>query len=145
MSSTSDRDPASAAWWLRVALGDLRAARAILGDPAAPPRAAAAFAQQAAEKALKGAIAYAGTDPPRTHDLVALWALLRARGMNIAEPTDLALLSEAGRGARYPDPDEPPYERSAAGPLIEGAEAVVEAIRIHLRADGMDVTNLEPA
>lgn len=145
MSSTSDRDPASAAWWLRVALGDLRAARAILGDPAAPPRAAAAFAQQAAEKALKGAIAYDGTDPPRTHDLVALWALLRARGMNIAEPTDLVLLSEAVGGARYPDPDEPPYERSAAGPLIEGAEAVVEAIRIHLRADGMDVTNLEPA
>lgn len=145
MSSTSDRDPASAAWWLRVALGDFRAARAILGDPAAPPRAAAAFAQQAAEKALKGAIAYDGTDPPRTHDLVALWALLRARGMNIAEPTDLALLSEAVGGARYPDPDEPPYERSAAGPLIEGAEAVVEAIRIHLRADGMDVTNLEPA
>src|SRR3989337_845941 len=61
-----------AVWWLRIALGDLLTAAAILGDPALPPGGTAELAQQAAEKALKAAIALDGSEPPRTHDLVLL-------------------------------------------------------------------------
>ena len=56
--------PEAALWWLRTAIGDLAAARALLAVTAVAPRQAAYLAQQAAEKALKATIAFQGDEPP---------------------------------------------------------------------------------
>jgi len=65
--------PAEAAvWWLRTALGDLAAARALVDVPGVVPREVAYLARQATEKALKATIALQGIEPPSTHDLLFL-------------------------------------------------------------------------
>ena len=58
--------------WFGKGNSDLRSAQALLAlDP--PETETAAFhSQQAAEKYLKGLLAYHGDDPPRTHDLAVL-------------------------------------------------------------------------
>ena len=72
------RDPSDCAReWLAVAELDLLAARDLVGNPALP-RQASYFAQQAAEKAIKAALAKANLALPRTHDLSELVALLPA-------------------------------------------------------------------
>lgn len=57
---------------------DLRTARACLNDDDVPPRQACYFAQQAAEKALKGCLIACGVEYPRSHDLDYLRSLLPA-------------------------------------------------------------------
>lgn len=58
--------PQLAAHWLATALGDLGGAEALLRADGLPARQAVQLAQQAAEKALKGAIIFGGVTPPRT-------------------------------------------------------------------------------
>ncbi len=58
--------------WMGFAEADLAAAVRLIGGPDLPPRLACFHAQQAAEKALKATLVWAGTPVPRTHDLVAL-------------------------------------------------------------------------
>ena len=138
MSSTSAPDPESALAWFRIALGDLAGACALADDDGVPPRLAAALAQQAAEKALKAVIALAGIDPPRTHDLVSLALDVRSRGLTIPDAVDLAALSDGVRSGRYPDPDETPTERSVVIDLVAGARIVLDVVRGHLEANGVE-------
>ena len=126
-----------AVWWIRTAIGDLADARAIADSDQATFRGAAYHAQQAAEKALKGAISFSGVDPPRTHDLVLLGASLPGLFDGSDSPPDLTRLSAAAITARYPDPDEPPYDVDEVERLIIDAEAVLEAVRTYLAARGL--------
>jgi HEPN domain-containing protein len=139
VSSISGADPDSALAWFQVALGDLVAAQVLAAHGGLTSRAAAALAQQAAEKAIKAAIAFAGTDPPRTHDLVALAAGLRAHGLSIPESVDLAELTDGLRTGRYPDPDEPSPGTSAVADLVASSRTITEIVRGHLEANGVDL------
>jgi hypothetical protein len=62
--------------WLRFACEDLEAAEALLGEADFIPRHACWLAQQAAEKALKAALASQQVNFPFRHDLDALRNLL---------------------------------------------------------------------
>jgi HEPN domain-containing protein len=57
--------PDAAAWWLRLARGDLAAARRLQKADGVTPRPVAYLAQQAAEKALKATLALEGGSRPR--------------------------------------------------------------------------------
>ena len=144
MSSTRETDPESAVWWFRVALDDLDAAHVIANAPALAPRIAASLAQQAAEKALKAAIAFAGTDPPRTHELLALSEDLRTHGLEIDDAGDLNALTDGLRSGRYPDPEEPGFERSDVEALVASAQSILDVVRDHLTANGVDLDAIEP-
>ena len=63
------------------------------------------LAQQAAERALKAALAPEGSDFPFTHDLNALRNLLPASWTVRAEHVDMAELTDWAVQARYPDED----------------------------------------
>ena len=144
MSSTSERDPESAVWWFRVALGDLAAARVIANDAGLVPRIASTLAQQAAEKALKAAIAFAGTDPPRTHELLTLSVELRTHGLEIDDALGLITLTDGLRSGRYPDSDEPGLEPSDVAALVASAESILDIVRDHLETNGVELDGVEP-
>jgi HEPN domain-containing protein/predicted nucleotidyltransferase len=62
--------------WLTSAEADLRAAQAMLGSDSFEPRHVGFFAQRAAEKAVKAALIAAGEEPPMTHNIQRLAALV---------------------------------------------------------------------
>lgn len=130
----------AAAWWLRTALGDLAAARAILDDDRLPPRLVANLAHQAAEKALKATIAVDGTEPPWTHDVV----LLRQHAPRVVQvestAIDVVRLSIATTAARYPEIDDPPYDRDEAARLVSDAAQLVEVAKRYLEDAGTDAS-----
>jgi HEPN domain-containing protein len=66
------------------------------------PRSACYFAQQAAEKALKGAICFAGDEPPYVHNLNVLRNRLPDDWSTRAEHPALGLLTVWGVDSRYP-------------------------------------------
>ena len=78
--------------WLRWSQEDLALARGIAAEPELVPRGACAWAQQAAEKALKALLVDADIDPPKSHDLARLNAMLDA-----AVPVEDAELVELSR------------------------------------------------
>lgn len=103
------------------------------------------MAQQAAEKALKAAIALDGPEPPRTHDLVALAARLRGAAPTQARVDALRRLSDAYVSSRYPLPFEPAFDRAEAHELIDSASSIVEDVRQSLERRGFDTGALDPA
>ncbi|MDP2183224.1 MAG: HEPN domain-containing protein [Actinomycetota bacterium] len=114
MSESRDgrSDPAE---WLRFAEEDLGLATRVSKDSSVSPRAACWHAQQAAEKALKAALLEQGSTFPRTHNLLALRALLNAERAEQLRPEDLAELTAWAVEARYPgDWDEPDREAAVA-------------------------------
>jgi HEPN domain-containing protein len=127
-----------AAHWLAIALGDLATAEAVLGDSLLPPREAAAFAEQAAEKAIKGALVFTGREPPRTHDLSELASLAPAGWRVRSLDLDLAPLAGALRPARYPEYFDAPVTRDEAARLVSDARAVVAAVLADLREHGLE-------
>jgi HEPN domain-containing protein len=127
-----------AVWWIRTAIGDLADARAIADADEATLRGAAYHAHQAAEKALKAAISFGGVDAPRIHDLVLLGASLHGLFDGSGSPPDLTRLSAAVITARYPDPDDPPYDPDEVERLIVDAETVLAAVRTYLAARGLE-------
>lgn len=131
-----------AVWWLRLAIGDLADARAILGEPDAPIRGAACLAQQSAEKALKGAIESMGADPPRIHDLKQLAASIPLLFDGWSSPPDLTRLTAAAVTARYPDLDDPPFEFDEVERLIFDAAVVIDAVRAHFARLGIGAADL---
>ncbi len=141
----SEAEQRAAAWWLRLALGDLRVAKAILANPELAPRAAAFSLQQAAEKALKAAIARDGQDPPRIHDLVALARLIRTPVSALPTLEQLAQARDATEGARYPEPGEPEYDDATLALLTDVVDRTVAAARSLLIDDGVQAEALEPA
>jgi HEPN domain-containing protein len=124
--------------WMRYAREELTLACVLASDADSPARLVCWHSQQAAEKALKAALIVNGTESPRTHNLVALRALLPsalARRMDIAE---LAELTQWGTESRYPgDWDEPSDEDAAevfdvANRAVAVLEDVVSgAVRAH--------------
>jgi HEPN domain-containing protein len=140
----SDDTEYAAHWW-RLAIGDFAGSISIAADKALPPRLAASLAHQAAEKALKAAIALTGDEPPRTHDLVALaMRLTGPRAVAVSVET-LRGLSDAHVGLRYPDALEPPLDWLEVNELIEAAALVIEQVRLSLERHGLHTDRLSPA
>ena len=118
--------------WFERADSDLRSARALIAlDP--PETGTTAFhRQQAAEKYLKGLLAYHGDDPPRIHDLQVLLDLA------LQYVPALDRLREAARfltpfavEVRYPFTGDPPTAGDAAT-AVERAQEVRDAVRLHV-------------
>ena len=134
----------AALWWLRTAIGDLDAARALLTVAAVAPRQAAYLAQQAAEKAIKATIALQGREPTLTHDLLFLLdrspGAAGLRGVLV----DVVALSGAQAVARYPQPDEPPYDLEEAEQLVADASRLVVGVQGYFDRLGFDGTGLAP-
>lgn len=104
--SKSNREAARA--WFEKGDSDLRSARALLAlDP--PETEVVAFhCQQAAEKYLKGLLAYHGAQPPRTHDLSALLDLLIPDAQKLEQLRGAAqFLTPFAVEGRYPFVGEP--------------------------------------
>ena len=135
--------PDAATWWFRLAHGDLAAARALLTVDGVAPRHVAYLAQQAAEKGLKATMALEGREPPLTHDLIFLIARCpqEVRQVDI----DIAALSVAQTAARYPDPEDLPYDRDEAALLVTDATRLLEAVGDHFNRCGLANTDLTPA
>jgi HEPN domain-containing protein len=107
---TDPRSPLrAAAEWLTSAEEDLATAQ-LVAEHGAPPRNAAFFAQQAAEKALKAMCAAIQTPVLRTHSLQALLAAIAAVAPDFAQDWEAAddLTPFAVEG-RYPDTARPVY------------------------------------
>ena len=138
---SGDRAP-DALMWLGFAIGDLEAARAQPGRHVRP-RIVAFHSQQAAEKAIKGALVLAGVDPPRTHDLNDLRNRLPDGWRVKRSPPDLGRLSAFATDSRYPDDIEPvsPIESATA---VRQAMAVVRVVRDDFERRGVSVAGLEP-
>jgi len=133
MANPSQREAARP--WLAKGAGDLRSAQALLDlDP--PENEAASFhSQQAAEKFLKGFLAYHGTEPPRTHDLSVLLDLA------IDHKQDLETLREAARflvpyavEVRYPFAGDPPTAEEAQEALSH-ARTICERIETEVEIE----------
>lgn len=112
--------------WLEFADGDLAAARGGVVLTSIPGWIIGFHAQQAVEKALKGALALASVEPPRTHDPLRLDALARQAG-EIPPLTDEELVSLARFAVedRYPVLDAPRISREDASRLVPLAERAV--------------------
>lgn len=87
--------------WLARAAEDLAAAEALLARPDLT-NVVAFHAQQAVEKALKGAIEELEIGLVRTHSLIRLYALVRPYYAVIADPDMLDRLEAVYIEARYP-------------------------------------------
>jgi HEPN domain-containing protein len=113
-------------------VGDLAAARSLLGTTSAPARGAAQFAHQAAEKALKAAIASTGEEPTRTHDLVYLTLRCDSDVQRTLARVDIAVLSAVLSRSRYPETDDPPISRDEAAGWLADAREIIAAAGSHL-------------
>jgi HEPN domain-containing protein len=115
--------------WLRHASRDLSAAQLLLEHtvgqtPRAAPFQVAFHAQQAAEKALKGALTYAGVRFEDTHRLNTLAGLLPLDWETHRLSTTLGELNRYAVQARYPDLAEPE-------PAVEDARrAIAQALSV---------------
>jgi Uncharacterized conserved protein related to C-terminal domain of eukaryotic chaperone, SACSIN len=132
----SDRNtPRSPEYWLGLATEDLACATAILDLENTQPRHSVGLASQAAEKALKAAIASVGVEPPRSHDLVALAhrsaAILR---ITVSEH-DLRRLSDAHEQARYPASSRELFDHEEAIGLARVADTIVNEVTAALRSE----------
>jgi len=122
-------------WWLRTAVGDLQAAQVLLRNESLRPRGSAQFAQQAAEKALKAAIASTGAEPARTHDLVYLARRCRSELQRDIGPIDMAMLSAVLAASRYPVRTDPPINHVDATGWVADAERIVALVAHHCEVD----------
>jgi HEPN domain-containing protein len=123
--SASPEALAEAQRWMRYAREELSLAKVIASDTDSPARLVCWHSQQAAEKALKAALIVSGIAYPRTHNLVALRALLPMSLSKHMDVSELAELTQWGTESRYPgDWDEPSAEDAAA--MIAAAEGVVD-------------------
>lgn len=112
--------------WLDYATGDLAAARGGVQLTAIPGWIIGFHAQQAAEKAFKGALAARGVQPPRTHDLVRLDGLAQQAGLRSPlSGEELVALARFAVEDRYPVLDAPKVSRDVAASLVPLAERVV--------------------
>jgi HEPN domain-containing protein len=123
--------PETEPWW-RQAEADLQTAEVTMA--AGQFYAVSWFAQQAAEKALKGLyLERHGHLPSRTHDLRFLGAQLQ---VSQAQASDLAILYPTFRAARYPDDTgTAPVDaigQTAATQHLEAARRTLEWVRNEL-------------
>lgn len=122
----SDRSESRlSAHWLGLAQAEFEGATTLLSNEALEPRLSVALATQAAEKALKAALASIGVTPPRSHDLVDLARRCRSVVRLTATDLDLRRLADAHAHARYPDAEETPYDIDEAAELVGVARSVI--------------------
>jgi len=131
--------------WLRYSRRDLAGARDMLrpGTKSSPYQAAF-WAQQAAEKALKGALTYVGAPFGDTHRLNPLAALLPADWETRRAAAALGELSQYAVQTRYPDLGLPEPTVEDARRAITQAAAVQQAIRRDLEAHGFPFQQRPP-
>ncbi len=122
--------------WVDMAEHDLTNARHTLTLEEDCPYDTVCFhAQQCAEKYLKALLTYRGIDPPRTHDITELEALLPAGDRVL--PPGLHLLNPYAVETRYPGPWEP-LEREDAVRAVEIGLAVRGTVRSLLPLETFD-------
>lgn len=127
--------------WLRYAREDLETAALIL-EYGQVPRAACFRAQQAAEKAIKGALIFVQIYFPKTHSLVLLIELL-PEGWRLKEnPSALSDLSGWAVEPRYPG-DLKEATKEDARVAVEQARKVYETALEDLEEHGYK-TDAEP-
>lgn len=114
--------------WMKYAEEDLAVARALLSDESTPPRHACYNAQQAAEKALKAAIALMDIEPPKSHNLDSLRFTLPGGWHVQGHFPELSQLTDWNAMGRYPGA-WPEATRDDAAAALELAEGVYECIR----------------
>ena len=125
--SVSPEVVAEAQRWMRYSGEELALAKVIASAAGSPSRLVCWHSQQAAEKAIKAALIISEIAFPRTHNLVALRALLPAAIAEKMDISELAELTQWGTESRYPgDWDEPRAEAAAA--MIDAAERVVAMV-----------------
>jgi len=125
--------------WLRYALEDLASAEEMAERSLGVPRQACWLAQQAAEKAIKGALVFQSIDFPKSHDLDLLrrfvpddWRLKRY-------PIDLAELSEWSVESRYPG-DWPEATPADAKQGVALAQEVMRIVTEGLAQRGLNIS-----
>ncbi len=134
--STTDRRRALARRWLSKARTDLALATVVLEKgPDMDPWACCFHAQQAAEKALKAVLVANGTEPPYTHDLGALAAVLPDGVALGVSPADLGDLTTYATGARYvfdagTEQEDPTWAEAERAVVTAGR--IYNAVRTHL-------------
>jgi HEPN domain-containing protein len=113
--------------WLEKRDEDLSAMEILLERAPHLASAVCFHAQQAAEKSMKGLMAAAGEEPPRTHDLVALLVALEGSGVETGvSPRDCELLTPFGTISRYPRRTK---NGSAPVPVVvEACRRIVEEV-----------------
>jgi HEPN domain-containing protein len=128
--SASPEAVAVAQRWMRYALEELTLAKALASDVDSPARLVCWHSQQAAEKALKAALIINGIGFPRTHNLVALRALMPSALVEQMDIVELAELTQWGTESRYPgDWDEPSDEEATEVlDVAAGVVALVDAL-----------------
>jgi hypothetical protein len=89
-------------WWLWAARVDADAAEYLLSNPDLSPHTAAFHCQQAAEKALKGALVRIGIEFPFTHNLESLLALIPEDWELHHRAREISDLSEYSSPANHP-------------------------------------------
>ena len=122
--SASPEAVAEAQRWVRYAREELTLARVIASDADSPARLVCWHSQQAAEKALKAALIISGIEFPRTHNLVALRALLPSALAEKLDIGELAELTQWGTESRYPGDWQEPSDEDAAV-MLDVADGVV--------------------
>lgn len=137
--SVPDRRRALVRRWLSKARTDLTLASVVLEQgPYMDPWVCCFHAQQAAEKSLKAVLVARKVEPPFTHNLVALHALM-PKDLDIATSvTDLADLSATARGIRYvtdiDGSEDPTWDEAERAVVIAGR--VLAAVRVYLGEPG---------
>jgi len=125
MSNSLPRASGSPAEWLRYARSDLAAAQGLQTDPKVLPNQVVFHAQQAAEKAIKGAMLQRRIPFPKTHDLKELATIWTGAGQVWpAELEDAKTLSPYALETRYPGYLQK-VTRGDARAAIETAKKVV--------------------
>jgi HEPN domain-containing protein len=109
---------------LRLADDDLIAARTMVDVPAVTDAIVGFHAQQAAEKALKAALASADRDFPFTHNIAALMQLCEDAGLPLPPNLEtLDLLTPYGVAGRYGTRSPGTVTRATATQLAANALA----------------------
>lgn len=146
MSASPDAALAEARRWLRFARDGADVASRLSEDGQTPPRIACWHAQQAAEKALKAALLLRGTAVPRTHNLVALRAMLEPTEREGIDVGALAELTAWGTEVRYPgDAAEPSIAEGCDSAAAAAAVVAEVERRFELREDESDIADARRA
>ena len=114
---------------LRIANDDLSAVEALVDVGTVSDAIVGFHAQQAAEKALKAALAFRGQEFPFTHNLSVLLQLCEDAGLDVpAAAAGVDVLTPYGVAGRYGRPSPGAVPRSAALALATAAVAFARSV-----------------